>query len=299
MNRLKSIVTTLIIAVIFVSQANAFSRGIYITESTALHSAKLTQLIEQSKKYNIDTFVVDVNRIGGKTFANNIKKIQDSGIHFVARVVIFPHGGTHAQVTDQRIWNKRLGLVKYAVSLGASAIQLDYIRYAATNPAKPERAQYILKVVQHFKDAIAKDHVPLQMDIFGVAALKPAHTIGQDVGILAKVIDVFCPMVYPSHYEPFRIHAVQPYETVYRSVDALKKQLTNYPNVKIIAYIEIYNYRFMLSHAAKMKYIAAEIKAVHDAGGNGWYVWSPNNHYAPLFTFLASRGSDADKNHAK
>jgi len=282
-----------VLSLFVISQAAAFTRGIYITQSTAENTAKLTGLIDQAKKYGIDSFVIDVNVLPGKRFTANVQKVIASGIHFVARIVIFPHGGTHAQITNRAIWEKRLALAKAAVNLGASAIQLDYIRYEASYPPNPEKAKQILKVVQYFKSELSPyKNVSLQMDIFGIAALKPAHTIGQDPAMLATAVNAFCPMVYPSHYEPFRIHAVTPYETIYHSITALKKQLVNYPNVAIYAYIEIYNYRFFLSHPKKMEYIKAEMKAVHDAGGNGWYVWSPNNHYPPLFEVLASKAAD-------
>lgn len=271
----------------FSLNASAFTHGIYITGSTAEHMGELQHLITQSKKYGVDTFVIDIDG-QNKVFARNVKSAVAQGIHVVARVVVFPRGATHDQAVNKAIWAKRLALVKYAIGLGASSIQLDYIRFQASNPPNPEKAKQILKVIQYFKSEVKPHNVPLQMDIFGVAALKPAHTIGQDVGLFASAIDAFCPMVYPSHYEPYREHAIHPYDTVYHSVAALKKQLAGHPDVTIFAYIEIFNYRYSLSPAQKTRYILAEMKAVHDAGANGWYVWSATNHYAPLFAILAN-----------
>lgn len=268
----------------------AFAHGIYITESTVMHTDKLQNLIDQSKKYGIDTFIIDVNVLPGKRFSANVKKVLDAGIHFVARIVVFPRGATHAQVTNKAIWAKKLALAKAAVNLGASAIQLDYIRYEASYPPNQEKAKQVLKVVQYFKNELEPyKGVTLQMDIFGIAALKPADTIGQNPAMLAGTVNAFCPMVYPSHFEPFRVHSVRPYETIYHAITSLKKQLPNDSNVAIYAYIEAYNYRFMMSHAKKLEYIAAEMKAAHDAGSNGWYVWSPNNRYASLFEVLANK----------
>ena len=285
---MKRIIIPIFTAFLFITTyADGYTRGIYITQSTAQNSAKLNGLIEQSKKYGVDTFVIDLNEKPNRAYTANVKRVIDSGITYVARVVIFPHGGTHAQVTDKKIWDKRLALAKYGAELGAKSIQLDYIRYHAERPGNPEKAKYILKVVEYFKDQLKPYNVSLQMDIFGVAADKPAHTIGQDVGMLATAINAFCPMLYPSHYEPFREHAVRPYSTVYNSVTALKRQLKDHPNVAVYTYIEVYNYRYPLAHEARMKYIAAEMKAAKDAGSNGFYVWSPNNHYAPLFEVLA------------
>lgn len=280
--------TLIFLLFIFLGNAYAFSRGIYITQSTAQNKTKIAYLILQAKKFGIDTFVIDVNG-QSKAYAASVKNIVQNGIHYVARIVIFPHGGTHIQVTDKNIWARRLNLAKYAVGLGASAIQLDYIRYRSENPPSPEKAKRIMTVVQYFKNELAPYKVSLQMDIFGIAAHKPAHTIGQDPGTLASVVNAFCPMVYPSHYEPYREHAVKPYETVFNSIAALKKQIQAHPNVAIYAYIELFNYRYKLSPEQRIKYINAEMKAAHDGGANGWYVWSATNHYSPLFRVLSMK----------
>ena len=104
-------------------------------------------------------------------------------------------------------------LAQYAVSLGASAIQLDYIRYKHTVAYKKSNSENIYRIVKYFRDQIPKK-VALQMDIFGVAAHRPSITIGQDVKMLANEVNAINPMVYPSHYEPFRYYATRPYKTV-------------------------------------------------------------------------------------
>ena len=57
-------------------------------------------------------------------------------------------------------------------------------------------------------------------------------------------------------------------------------------HVKIIAYIEMNNYRNFMSGIQKENYIMAQITAVHDSAVNGWYVWSPTNNYKSLFHVL-------------
>jgi len=94
-------------------------------------------------------------------------------------------------------------------------------------------------------------------------------------------------MVYPSHFEPFRQHAVTPYDTIYSALDALKDQFDDEElPFKLYPYIELSNYRYPLSHQKRLQYILAEIRAVEDAGADGWYVWSPHNEYDPLFEVL-------------
>ncbi|EKD76871.1 MAG: hypothetical protein ACD_42C00558G0001 [uncultured bacterium] len=280
-----SIKKLLILLIFFVANAMAFHQGIYVTQSNALDTKKLNYFIAQAKKHHIDTFVIDISTKPNKTYAANIAQVIQNGILYVARVVVFPHGATHEEVRNQAIWEKRLALAQAAADLGAHSIQLDYIRYRSAFPKDPQKAREILKVIQYFRKHISSK-VQLQLDVFGIAAHGPAHTIGQDPQLFASSVDAFCPMVYPSHYEPFRHHATRPYETVFDSISALKSQMTPHQHISIYAFIELYNYRFFLSRENKIQYIKAEIKATKDAGADGWYAWSPNNHYDVLFQVL-------------
>lgn len=273
------------IFVTFSQSALAYVKGIYITSSTANHTSKMKLLVKEAKATGINTFVVDVYG-RSKRYAQNVRMFQKHSIRYVARVVVFPHGGTQAQVADKRIWEDRWRRAQYAISLGAKEIQLDYIRFKPSNYSSSQNAHKINKVIKFFKDRLRGTGVKLQIDIFGVAAHRPSKTIGQNVQLFAPNLNAINPMVYPSHYEPFRYHAVRPYKTVLDSVSALKRQLKNYPDVKIYAYLELYNYRYPMSRATKVKYILAQMQAAKDGGADGWYFWSAQNKYSLLFSVL-------------
>jgi len=244
--------------------------------------------IQQAKATGVDTFVIDYYRRSRK-LQKNIALIKQNHIHYVARIVMFPHGALHSQVTSQKYLNRRYRQIMQAVSIGAEEIQLDYIRYKKSQRPSKQNAVNIYRVIKHVRDMLRAKGVKLQIDIFGVAAHSESVYIGQNVPLFAKEIDAICPMVYPSHYEPFRYHAKRPYKTIYDSLVALRKQLKNFPNVKIYAYIELYNYRYPLSRQNKINYILAEIKAVRDAHADGWYAWSAKNKYSLLFAILRNR----------
>lgn len=280
---LSSLVFTL--SFLNISASYAFSKGIYITSSTAQSTKRMKYLIKQAKATGIDTFVIDVYG-KSKRYSKNIALVRKAGIRYVARVVVFPYGGTHAKVTSRAIWEKRWKWAKYAVSLGASAIQLDYIRYHVRNRPSDKNAHYVHNVIKFFRNKLKGTGVRLQIDIFGIAATRPARGIGQNVPLFANSLDAINPMVYPSHYEPYRHHAVRPYSTVLHSIQGLKRQLKGYNHVKINAFIELYNYRYPMSRAKKIKYIQAQIQAAKDAGANGWYAWSAQNKYGLLFYIL-------------
>ena len=270
--------------------AFAWVRGIYITQPMLEHTRKIKSFIRQAKPLGINTFVIDYYRMS-RRYRQNIALVKRANIHYVARIVMFPHGALHSQVISHKYLQKRYRQIMQAVSLGADEIQLDYIRYRKTQRPSSQNAKNIYKVIKHVHDMLRGKRVKLQIDIFGVAAHSESYAIGQNVPLFAPLLDAICPMVYPSHYEPYRYHAKRPYETIYKSLTALRRQLRNFPDVKVYAYIELYNYRYPLSRQNKINYILAEMRAVRDAHADGWYAWSARNKYAILFYILRMRHS--------
>ncbi len=265
-------------------------RGIYITQGTLEDTDYINYLIKNAKNVGINTFIIDMER-PSKQFAKNIELVKQNNIRYVARVVMFPGGGTHEQITSKEYWQKRLKLVDVAINYGAQEIQLDYIRYNTKSGSSSDHAKNVFKVIKWFKEHIAQKNVPLQIDVFGVASFGEEKHIGQNIPLFAQTVDTVCPMVYPSHYSPFKQHFATPYETVYDSLIALQDQFDNKVPVKVVAYIELSNYHYLLSHSKKIAYIKAQMKAVDDAKADGWYAWSPNNHYDTLFEILGNTTS--------
>lgn len=268
----------------------ATHRGIYINHSTLEKPKLLNELITQSKLTGINAFVVDLEKIT-KNYQKGINLIKSSGIKYIARIVVFPDGGNEQQVKSKAHWEKRYQLVNAAINYGADEIQLDYIRYNTKRQPSSQNSEDILDVIEWFKQKISQRNIPLQIDVFGEVSFKPSPRIGQNIKLFAKSIDVACPMVYPSHYTPARYHSDRPYETIDKSLKAMKKQMNNNMPFKLRPYIEASNYRYKMSFEKRVDYIQAQIKAVEDNGADGWYVWSPSNHYSALFQALKEKGT--------
>jgi hypothetical protein len=290
MNKINAKWIFVLLTLFFLFQANiamAMMKGIYISQATMENPSQVKYLISRAKKVGIHTFVVDLERTS-PAYIKSIKMIKESGISYVARIIIFPsNGGRAEQVRSEAYWEKRYKLAQKALSLGADQIQLDYIRYNPKQGGSAQNAQDIFKIISWFKSKVG---VPLQVDVFGVASFGPSKYIGQDIVLFSKAVDAVCPMVYPSHFEPYKVHAVTPYETVYKSLASIRKQFGNKPlPFKLIPYIELSNYRYPLSREKKLNYIYAQIQAAENANADGWYVWSPQNHYDNLFQVLETR----------
>ena len=157
-------------------------------------------------------------------YAHSIHRIKQAGIRYVARLVIFPNGGTHAQVSSEHYWKKRYQLIQRALALGVNEIQLDYIRYNTSRRPSRQNIKNIYKVIRWYKNQLHHTGITLQICVFGETSFGPSLRIGQDVYQFSDTIDVLNPMLYPSHYEPYRKYSRQPYWTISHSLYALKQQ---------------------------------------------------------------------------
>lgn len=266
--------------------ASAMVKGIYLTQTTLEDTTKLNYLIDRSKQVGISTFIVDLEKPSAR-YGKNIQLLKDNNIHYVARITIFPGGGTRDQVHSQAYWDKKYQLIERALAYGANQIQLDYIRYNTKQSPSSQNSKDILRIIQYYKERV---NVPLQIDVFGISSFGESKYIGQNIKLFSSSVDVICPMVYPSHYVPFDVHVKIPYKTVYDSLAAIKHQFNNQPlPFKLIPYIELSNYHYLLSHEKKMDYIYSQIQAAENAGADGWYVWSAGNYYDNLFKVLETK----------
>jgi len=285
--RLKLLIWLVLCLFALMPAANAsMPKGIYITQQTMEDTKYITYLIERAKKVGITTFVVDLE-LPSAQYQKNIALLKSNNIMYVARIIMYPGGGTPEQIASEAYREKKHRLVETALSYGAQQIQLDYIRFNSKQPASSEHAATIKKIIQTFKNRLDAEKIPLQVDVFGITSFGEEKHIGQSIPLFSSTIDVVCPMVYPSHYEPFDYHFARPYQTVYESLTAIKQQFEDKMPVKLYPYIELSNYHYpSMSREKKLKYIYAQIQAVQDAGADGWYAWSAKNYYDNLFTVL-------------
>ncbi len=267
------------------------TQGIYLQQYTAQSPKKLDHLINSSLEVGVNTLVVDL-WWRSPIYKAAIQRIQHFGLRYVPRITMFENGGTHEQVSSKAFWEERWKLANYALDLGAKDIQLDYIRYSSKTEASPQNAINIREVLRFFKKRINERGAHLQIDVFGEVSHAPSMHIGQDMGLFAGEIDAVCPMVYPSHYQPYQERALLPYETVFDSLTALKRQMGD-RQVPVLAYIELFNHRFPMSAAERVKYIRAQLRAVREAQAEGWLAWSAGNRYDLLFEILRRFKADA------
>lgn len=270
------------------AQNNSKVKGIYVTQYSLENTALINYFIRRAQAAGIDTFVVDLEK-PSKRYRQNIELLHKNNIRYIARIIMFPDGGTPEAIKNPAIWQRKYALVKQAVDWGASQIQLDYIRYSSKQKASPDNAKNVLNIIQWYKNKLVGQNIPLQVDVFGIASFGESKHIGQNIKLFSQSVDAICPMVYPSHYVPFAQHFKQPYETVFHSLESIKKQFSAQQlPMKVFAYIELSNYHYPMSKPKTLEYIKSQIRAVDAANADGWYAWSPHNRYDNLFNILES-----------
>jgi putative glycosyl hydrolase protein len=272
------------------SEESLTVRGIYLQQLTAQDEKRLPELIDRAKAAGLNTFVVDLWR-RSPDYAKAVATIQSAGLRYVPRITIFPDGARPDQIASRQLLEKRWRLIDYALGLGAKDIQLDYIRFSSRNPPSSENAGKVLGVLRFFRERIKERGARLQIDVFGEVSYAPSIRIGQDMRVFAPSLDAVCPMLYPSHFEPYRETAKAPYETVHGAILALERQTKGSP-LPIYPYIEHFNYRHRMTEAERAIYFEAQLQAVLDSSAQGFYVWSVGNYYDIPFAVLERRARE-------
>ena len=265
-------------------------KGIYVQQLTAQDPSRLRELIDKSKKAGFNTFVVDLWR-RSPHYETAIETIKSAGLNYVPRVTIFPDGARSEQIDDRGLLEHRGRLLDYAIKLGAADVQIDYIRFSSRNRSSPENADKVRDVIRFFRERVQRRGARLQIDVFGEVSYGPSLRIGQDMRLFAPELDAVCPMLYPSHFEPYKETAKAPYETVHAAILALERQIKASP-IPIYPYIEHFNYRHNMSDEERAAYFEAQLEAVLNTSAQGFYVWSVGNFYDIPFSVLERRARE-------
>ena len=206
---------------------------------------------------------------------------------------------------NENSWEYPIALAKEAAELGFDEIQFDYIRFPSSegktsqiaygfNSSTQTKSQTINAFLTKVMEELEPYDVVVSADVFGITTKRDGdfENIGQDFAKIAGIVDVICPMVYPSHYanNEYKIAKpdLAPYDIVYKSLEDAIKRLEIYSgdsNAKV-ASIRPYLQDFTASWLGSGNYItysskqvAAQIQASYDLGINDFTLWDPSNKY--------------------
>jgi hypothetical protein len=209
-----------------------------------------------------------------------------NGIHPIARIVVFTDGLSKYPVSEDFL-NNKLNIAETACQNGFKEIQFDYIRFSDIRVSKhlslEEKYGFIEGFLQKARNRLKKYNAKIAVDVFGRIPLNKDDAIGQKMEVFDRVVDIICPMAYPSHYTWSQNLMADPYHTVYITSKSAKERSKN---AEIVTYIQAFQMKIEKSNLTFAKYIEAQLKAVHDSGVRGYILWNASQNYDVPFKVL-------------
>ncbi len=257
-----------------------FYRGMYLNVSSANNFKKLQELVGKAKSAGINAMVLDIQSakfVKCMVPAANVQYCKENGIHPIARIVMFPDGLRNYPVPDSYI-DERITIAEDACKNGFREIQFDYIRFHDSGSTKhltySQRYKYIEDILSRARNRIKKYNVRIAADIFGRIPLNKDDIIGQNMESLDKVVDIICPMAYPSHYTWSKKFYADPYFTVHETSSRAKSRSKN---AMIVTYIQAFKMKMM--GIPFDKYVEDQLRGIQDSGVKGFILWNARQEY--------------------
>jgi len=193
---------------------------------------------------------------------------------------------------NPKVWEYNIALCRELVDLGFDEIQFDYIRFpsdgdlAVTNyPKKIDnltKTKCIAKFLEAAYRKLKPTGVTISVDVFGMVAWKTEDFgIGQKIETMAPFVDVFCPMLYPSHFPPGFKGLPYPAESPLEIMELSTTRLQKRTGKNIRPWIQGFWYA--------PEDINAQIDGLCQADTTSWSVWNPSGNYSKTYAAMAVR----------
>ncbi|MDP9371537.1 MAG: putative glycoside hydrolase, partial [Chloroflexota bacterium] len=201
------------------------------------------------------------------------------------------NGAAWVNALRPEVWRYNTAVAVEAAVFGFDEIQYDYVRFPSdgdmaaidlgAESTVATRTEAIYQGLKTTREALAPRGVPLAADIFGIVLVLPDdNNIGQQLEALAPVVDVLCPMIYPSHFPPgglgWRVPNDHPYEVILESLQLGGERIDDAKR-KFRPWLQDFSYGRGKDYGPEE--VRAQIQATYDFGATGWMLWNANNTY--------------------
>jgi hypothetical protein len=251
-------------------------------------------------------------------FDDLLGHLKAKGIYIIARIVVFKDNvlaqhARHWAITDTRTgalwldaerlawldpfaeeaWAYSIAVAAEAARKGFDEIQFDYLRFPSEGTlsaawymranTEGNRVGAITAFLRQARAALEPAGPRLAVDVFGYVAFNRNDTgIGHRVEDLAPLVDMLCPMAYPSAYHlgipGHRNPVTHPYAVVAETVRRVRER-TAATRVHVRPWIQDFRDYAFDRRPFGVPEIREEMAAAVDAGATGWMLWNPQNRY--------------------
>ncbi|MGN1148916.1 MAG: putative glycoside hydrolase [Lachnospiraceae bacterium] len=253
-----------------------------------------------------------------------MSRLKEHGVYTIARIVCFKdpylaknypelaltkpdgtpvvdgNGLAWVNPYEEEVWEYLVDVAKAAAEMGFDEIQFDYVRFPIGSDAEAAdygvdmavytKQQAITGFLNYAAEELHSVGVPVTADVFGtiIGSQTDVEQVGQDYAALGEVLDVVCPMVYPSHYGNnvfgLSVPDAQPYETVFAAMTGSAEVLAAIPEEQravVRPWLQAFTATWVDGHTSYGgEQIRAQIQAVYDAGYEEWILWNASNRYS-------------------
>lgn len=249
-------------------------------------------------------------------------ELKAHGIYTIARIVCFkdpflaagrpelalrkPDGAAVADANGlafvnpyrEEVWEYLVDVALEASAVGFDEIQFDYIRFPIGEDADAAeygvdaaytKEQTITDFFSYAAERLHREGVVFGADVFGtiIGSEADVRAVGQNYQTIGGVVDVLCPMVYPSHYAAgafdLKVPDAQPYETVLGALQWSGRELAEVEESRRAAvrpWLQCFTATWVPGHIAyEAEEIQQQIQAVYDAGYEEWILWNASSRY--------------------
>jgi hypothetical protein len=195
---------------------------------------------------------------------------------------------------SEEVWAYNVAIADEMVSRGFDEVQFDYIRFP-TDGENIGDASYRWKDPGMDKESalasflrFARDNIaaPISIDIYGANGwYRSGVRTGQDVELLAKYVDVICPMLYPSHFEQGFLAQAPAEQRPYRiyRIGALRTAYIARKKVVVRPYVQAFYLNVSYDKAYYgLEYVKREVAGVRDSVNLGLTFWNNSGRYDDL-----------------
>lgn len=281
-----------------VRKDQGFEEILLLADDTAVN-ALVFDTKQEDGKVLYDTAVQEAHDMGAVAATydpiERIGQARERGLYVITRIVTFNDPFRAAAVPDQRLaetwtdptdrdtWEYPLALAAEACEMGFDEIQFDYVRFPSgivgessgqLDLTEDERVDAIAAFLEEAKSRITPMGCVMSADVFGIIVSRPSDQgIGQRPEELSQHVDVFSPMVYPSHYSDGWLGLADPNEHPYDvTADAIDDALPRLePGTELRPWLQAF---FWTDQQIRRSIQAAEDRDV------GWILWNSVSNYS-------------------
>lgn len=194
----------------------------------------------------------------------------------------------------EEVWEYNIAIAKELIARGFDEIQFDYIRFPTDGEnldkasfrwqdAGMDKESALMSFLSYARKTIT---APISIDIYGANGwYRTGARTGQDVELIARYVDVICPMFYPSHFEqvflaqepaqerPYRIY----YYGTYRNTIIARNHVIIRPWAQAFYLNVSYDRAWYNSD-----YVQRQIFGARDSVNEGYTYWNNSGRYADL-----------------